>query len=278
MAKKPPGPKAAGLGAELRAIRKRLDMSMAEVATRLDWSESLISRLENGKRNIDAEEVSALLAVYGITGTERERIMAIARTPDEPSWHDPGLPGLPMDSVKLATYEQHAVRITDWSPLLVPGLLQTMEYTRAFMLADGITEADVGSRLMARQRRQEILDRVEYTAFIDESVLGRKIGGARVLRQQIKHLIYVAEMRRASIRIVPGETDGHSGLAGPFMLLEFRSAAPIVHVELTRSAVFLTGLADTAVYPVTTNQLDALSLDGEESLQRLRAAAEAMGA
>lgn len=277
MAKKPPGPKAAGLGAELRAIRKRRNLSLAEVATRLDRSESLISRLENGKRNIGAEEVSALLAVYGITGTERERIMTIARTLDEPSWHDPGLPGLPMDSVKLATYERDAVRITDWSPLLVPGLIQTMEYTRAFMLADGITEADIGSRLMARQRRQEILDRTEYSAFIDESVLSRKIGGARVLRRQIEHLIYVAETRRVAIRIVPGETDGHSGLAGPFMLLEFESGAPIVHVELARSGVFLSGLDDTAVYPATVDQLDALSLDGEESLQRLRTAAEATG-
>jgi transcriptional regulator with XRE-family HTH domain len=250
---------------------------MAEVASQLGWSESLVSRLETGRRNIDSEEVSALLAVYRVTGTERDRLMSTARTSDEPSWHDPGLPGLPADSVKLATYERDAIRITDWSPLLVPGLLQIMEYTRAFMLSDGIAEADVGSRLMARQRRQEILSRVEYTAYIEEPVLSREIGGRRVLRRQIEHLIDVAQSRLAAIRLVPGKTDGHSGLAGPFMLLEFDQAAPIVHVELARSAVFLTGHDDTAIYPATVRLLESLSLDREQSLQRLRQAAGAIG-
>lgn len=277
MARKPPGPKAAGLGAELQAIRKRVGMSMAAVAEQLGWSESTISRLENGRRNTDAEEVSALLVVYGVVAAERDRLMALARTPDEPSWHDPGLPGLPANSVKLATYERDAIRITDWSPLLVPGLLQTMDYTRAYMLSDGIAEADVGSRLMARQRRQEILNRVEYAAYIEEPVLSREIGGPRVLRRQIERLIEAAESELAAIRIVPGKSDGHAGLVGPFMLLELEQAPPIVHVELARSAVFLTGRDDTAVYPLTVRRLDALSLDKEQSLQRLRTAAGAIG-
>lgn len=281
MARRPPGPKAAVLGAELRAIRQRLRLSMLEVAKRLGWSESLVSRLETGRRNIDSEEVSALLAIYLITGTERERLMAMARTPDEPSWHDPGLPGLPVDSVKLAQFEEAAIAITDWTIGLVPGLLQTMEYTRAFMLADGIAEADIGSRLMARQRRQEILGHVQFTAYLDESALVKTIGGPRVMRRQIEHLIETAESGLAAIRIVPGKTDGHGGLVGPFMLLEFDPAngrsTPIVHVELSRSTVFLTGADDTAVYPEIVNRLDALALDKEQSLQRLRQAAGAIG-
>jgi transcriptional regulator with XRE-family HTH domain len=277
MPRKPPGPKAAGLGAELRAIRAGLTLSMAEVATQLGWSESTVSRLETGRRNTNAEEVSALLVVYGVTGTERDRLMTAARAPDETSWHDPGLPGLPAESVKLAAYERDASAITNWSPLLVPGLLQTMEYTRAFMLDDGIAEADVGSRLMARRRRQDILNRVTYTAFIDESVLCREIGGPKVLRRQIEHVVDVAESRLAAIRIVSGKADGHSGLMGPFMLIESEVAPPIVCVELARSSVFLSGEADTEVYSLTVNRLDSLALDGEQSLLRLRHAARAMG-
>jgi transcriptional regulator with XRE-family HTH domain len=277
MARKPPGPKAAGLGAELRAIRKRLGLSMAEVATRLEWSESTVSRLETGHRNINSEEVSALLAVYGVTGAERDRLMAIARTPDESSWIDTDLPGLPAESVKLATYERDAVAITDWSPLLIPGLLQTMEFSRAYMLSDGIPEAEVGARLMARQRRQEILDRVAYTAFVDETVLTRQIGGPKIFARQLRHLVEVAEEGVVTVRVTPGNSDGHAGLISPFMLLEFELSAPIVHVELARSGVFLTGQNDTAIYPATVNRLDALSLDAEESLQRLCTAAGAIG-
>lgn len=277
MARKPPGPKAAGLGAELRAVRKRLNLSMAEVAGRLEWSESTVSRLETGRRNIDIEDVSALLAVYGVTGAERDRLMTLARTPDESSWVDTDLPGLPSTSVKLAMYERDAVAITDWSPLLIPGLLQTMEFSRAYMLSDGIPEAEVGARLMARKRRQEILDRVAYTAYIDETVLTRQIGGQKIYIRQLRHLIEVIEEGVVTVRVTPGNSDGHAGLTSPFMLLEFELSTPIVHVELARSGVFLSGPNDTAVYPATVSRLDALSLDTEESLQRLRRAAETMG-
>lgn len=243
---------------------------MAEVAENLGWSESTVSRLENGRRNIDAEEVSALLAVYGVTGAERDQLMAIARTPDESSWVDTELPGLPAESVKLVTYEASAIRITDWAPLLIPGLLQTMDYSRAYMLSDGIPEAAVGARLMARQRRQEVLERVAYAAFIDETVLARPIGGPRIMTRQLRHLIDVAEEGSLTLRVTPVDADVPAALISPFMLMEFEHTAPIVHVELARSGVFLTGPKDSAIYPVTVNRLEATSLDREESLRLLR--------
>lgn len=245
---------------------------MADVAETLGWSESTVSRLENGRRNIDGEEVSALLAVYGVTGPDRDRLMTIARTPDESSWVDTDLPGLPATSVKLATYEASAAKITDWSPLLIPGLLQTMEYSRAYMLSDGIPEAEVGARLMARQRRQEILHGVAYTAFIDETVLARRIGGSKIMARQVRQLIDIAEEGSTTIRVTPVSTDGNATLVSPFLLMEFEQSPPIVHVELARSGAFLTGEKDTAIYPVLVNKLEATSLDQEESLRLLRGA------
>lgn len=277
MAKKPPGPKAEQLGAELRVIRQRLRWSMKRVADALGWSESTVSRLETGNRNIDPEEVSALLAIYKIIGSEKERLMSMARTPDETSWLDPGLPGLPQESVRLANSEAHAIAITDWSMQLVPGLTQTMDYSRDYMLADGVPESDIGSRLMARKRRQEILGRVKYTAYLDESILQRRIGGPKVYRGQLLRLVELIEDGLATIRITPVNVDGHPGMVSPFMLMEFESSPPRVHVELARSGVFLTGDTDTAIYVRTARRLDAASLDVEESLRRLRQAAEAIG-
>jgi transcriptional regulator with XRE-family HTH domain len=243
---------------------------MAEVAKRLEWSESTVSRLENGRRNIDAEEVSALLAIYGVTGRDRERLMAMARTPDEPSWLDNSMPGVHPETVKLAGFETDAVRLTDWAPLLVPGLLQTMEYTRAVMLGDQIPAGAVGSRLMARKRRQEeVLGRAQYVAYIDEFVLRRRIGGPRVHLQQLRHLREVIEEGPATVRITPVQTDRFLGWAGPFLLLEYQTATPIVHVELRRSGVFLTSPDDTDPYVAVVDQLASMSLDKGESVQLL---------
>lgn len=273
MTRRPPGPKVAGLGAELRTVRKRLSMTMAEVAERLGWSEATMSRLETGRRSIDTEDVSAVLAIYGVTGTDRDRLMAMARTPDEPNWLEIDLPGVPKDTGKLATYEANSSRLTDWSPLLVPGLLQTMEYSRAFMLGDGIPEREIGARLMARQRRQEQLINVEYTAYVAESVLGRPIGGRKVMRDQLRRMIDLVEERSATIHVVPCTHDAHGGLMSPFLLLEFDSVMPRVHVELARSAVFLTGEHEVAAYLAIVQRLHAISYGVEESLRALCTAA-----
>jgi hypothetical protein len=174
---------------------------------------------------------------------------------------------LPSDSVALATAEHAAVRITNWAPLLVPGLLQTMEFTRAYMLADGISEQDIGARLMARQRRQERLPHIEYTAYLAEQVLHQRVGGTATLIAQLRHLQHVSRLPSVTIRVVSTDVDAHSGLIGSFMKLDLANAPSVVHVELRRSAVFLHGQADTYPYDEAINQLSSLSMDGEDSLR-----------
>ncbi len=271
--------KAQWLGAQLRQIRKdRTDLSMKDIAARLGWSESKVSRLETGQQPISSEEVAGFLAILGVVGDEHARLMAMARTPDEPAWLDPVLRhALPGTSITLSTYEAEAVEITDWSPLLMPGLLQTMEYGRAFMLADGISETDIGARLMARQHRQQLLDRVAYTAFLDESVLHRRIGDERIRRNQLRHLLDMGERENVTIRLIPVNSDAHSGLVSPFLMLEFEQKPAIVHIELSRSGVFLTEESETRTYTEIIARLSSISTDEADSLRAIQAMLEEKG-
>lgn len=270
MGAKPPGAKAAGLGAKLREVRKDRGMSLVEVARVLGWSESKVSRAETGQRKLSSEGVAALLAIYEVTGEDRERLLAMARTPDEPGWLETVRRGLPSDSIALATYEASAERITSWAPLLIPGLLQTMDYTSAYMRADNIPDDELGTRLMARQRRQQALETVGYTAYLDESVLRRPVGGSRVLLNQLRHLVDVAADGRAVLRVVPVEVDAHPGLIGPFLMLESAVSPRMVHVELSRSGVFLSDLEDTDPYVQTLDRLSEISLNPGESVTHIR--------
>lgn len=265
MSRPTPGAKARSLGASLRRVRKTLNLTLAAVAEETGWSESKVSRLETGARNVTSEDVATLLAIYKVTGPQRDRLIAMARTADEPGWWETAFRGLPQDSATLASHEDDAIRITNWAPLIVPGLLQTMEYSRAYMLADGIDEQSVGARVMARQRRQATLSRVEYTAFLAEGVLRQRVGGPSTLAAQLRHLVHASRQPHVSLRVLPGKTDAHSGLIGPFMMMEFDAVPPVVHVELRRSAVFFDGQADTYTYEETINQLASLSMDEEDS-------------
>jgi hypothetical protein len=230
-----------------------------------------VSRLETGQRPLSSEEVSSFLAILDVTGESRDRLMAMARTPDEPAWLETVRSALPDESVTLSTYEAEAIRLTDWSPLLIPGLLQTMEYGRAFMLADQLAETDIGTRLMARQHRQQLLDRVPYTAYIDETVLHRRVGDERVRRGQLRHLLDMAERDNVTIRLISVNSDAHSGLISPFLMIEFELTPPIVHVELSRSGVFLSDESETKPYTDTLARLSSISMDEADSVRAIEA-------
>lgn len=269
-----PGKKAQGLGAYLREIRKkRVGRSMLSIADQLGWSESKISRMETGQQPITPEEAASLLAVLGVIGDEHAKLMAMARTPTDPAWLDNIRDGLPEESITLATYEAEAVRLTNWAPLLVPGLMQTLDYSRAFMLADGIPELEVGKRLMARANRQrQILDRgVEYRAYIDETVLRfNRVGDDLIRRSQLRHLLDLSERDNVTIQLVSVNSDAHSGLIGPFMVIEFELTPPVVHIELSRSGVFLSDDSETTPYTEALGRFPSILMEEADSVRAIK--------
>jgi hypothetical protein len=212
-----------------------------------------------------ARPSSALLAAYGVKGVERDRLIGMSKNLDEPGWWAVGLPGLPSESATLASYESEASRLLSWE-LLVPGLLQTMEYTRAFMLGDGIAADQVEMRLMARLRRQQVLKRagLEFFGVIGEAALRSGVGGPDVMYAQLKHIREVSKERSVSVRVVPSDSPAHPGMVGGFMLLEFPTARPVVHVELARTAVFLDEAPMTGPYQDAFERLDAVALSARE--------------
>ncbi|HVK26544.1 MAG TPA: helix-turn-helix transcriptional regulator [Actinokineospora sp.] len=275
MPRKPPGARERGIGAELRSIREGTGQSVTAVAAHLGWSKSLLSNLENGKRNIEPEEVASLLTIYGVTDGRRDDLIGRARAGDEPGWWERTLPGVPRESGTLASYEAEASEITNWSPGIVPGLLQTMDYTRAYMIDDGIDPSDVEVRLMARLRRQQALaGPIKYTAIIGEAALRTPFGGLAVMAAQLQAILRAVEAPNVHLHVVP-EHVPHAGLLGAFMLLTFPVARPVAHVELLRSAVFL-DRDDAPPYVDAVARLRAVSMGATESTQLIATVAEEM--
>ena len=54
------------LAAELRAYRDRADLTIEEVAQRLEWSTAKISRIENARVSVLPRDVKFLIGVYGV--------------------------------------------------------------------------------------------------------------------------------------------------------------------------------------------------------------------
>lgn len=266
MPRKAPGAKAKGLGAQLRVCREKAGLNLREAAEAVDWDKSTLSRLETGKRKMTVEEVAQLLGVYRVRGAAKDELLATVRTMDEPGWWDQGLQGLPKESLTLAEYEADAAKITNWAPLLIPGLLQTMDYARAWMLATGTDPGGVELRLTARLRRQQILNTdLNYVAFIGESALRTSVGDAATSARQLAAIREIGKRRNVSIRVVPSVAGPHGGQLGSFVALEFPSAPAVVVVELLRSSVFMDDDRQTGPYLETLSRLARVALGETES-------------
>src|SRR5207253_360879 len=119
---------------------------------------------------------------------QREGLINRAKSLDEPGWWSRPLPGVPSELGVLASYEAEAHTITDWSTNIVPGLLQTYEYAKAYMLDEGVPSSDIEMIWMARLRRQQVLPKIEYTAYIGETAIWTPFGG-QAFTDQLLHLI-----------------------------------------------------------------------------------------
>nr|WP_308209182.1 DUF5753 domain-containing protein [Actinoallomurus purpureus] len=110
---------------------------------------------------------------------------------------------------------------------VVPGLLQTEDYARAVMDPNELLEIQE-ARVAGRMERQAILTREKppMSMFVlDESVLRRSVGSAKVMVDQIDHLIGMAQSPCVQVRIMLFERITSVALGGGFILLSFQSVA-----------------------------------------------------
>lgn len=257
------------LGAELRAIRKEKGYGLREIAGRLGWQPSKISRIETGKQGVTKEDVASLLALYGITGTRRDEVVAKAETVDDSGYWEIQGPLSP-ESRTLIHLESQARRIVTCQPLLVPGLVQTAEYTRAVMRSGGVDSGDADVAVAARLGRQAVLSREhppEFEAIIDEGVLHRPILPPAQLAIQFRRLLDVMRGGRAWLRVLPLKAGAHAGLDGSFTLLEFSKESPVVYLDHRISGVFLEEEDQVEFFRAQLERLRATAASPEESLQ-----------
>ncbi|GAA4554224.1 helix-turn-helix domain-containing protein [Amycolatopsis samaneae] len=248
------------------------DVSMRKLATQLGVNHSTLSRWLDGKVSPDAERVSGLLACLGVVGDRREQIMRVARGgPSAETWVTPGRPGVAEHLVGVMEMEAQAVAMTEWSPLHVPGLLQTREYARAIISRDRkATSADVEHRVTLRLGRQHAIlrdDPLPFTALLGVPAIRGRIGGDEVMIPQLKYLVRIANRATVTLRLAEVDGDWHGGLLGMFILYDFAKPLPsIVSLEHHRTASFVDGAPDVEEYKQLASDLLSLAHSQNDSL------------
>lgn len=197
-------------GEVLKKARDAAGLSQMALGDLLSCSESLVGLIERGKRKPTKKFTVAVEAVLGLNG-ELYRLLPNTTVMSTPKWFS-----------EWPKVEEKAHTIRTWQPLVVPGLLQTARYARALLSAEpGAAEQWIEEAVETRLRRQsvfELEDPPMYWALLDECALLRPIGGKEVMREQLGHLLKMAERPNISFQVVPLEVGATAGLLGGFTL------------------------------------------------------------
>jgi transcriptional regulator with XRE-family HTH domain len=215
------------LGQELRRLREASGSTIDQVAERLACSASKISRIETGQSGISPREVRDIVAAYGVDGARAEVLVEMAREAKQRGWWQ--LYGQVLTGAYVGL-EAAAAEIRSYEPLVVPGLLQTEDYTRAMVLAarPELPGELVEQRIRVRMKRQSLLsqdDPLTLSVILDEAVLRRPVGGPDVMRRQLERLRAAAELPNVTLQVLPFAAGAHGGMDGAFTMLLFDEPA-----------------------------------------------------
>jgi transcriptional regulator with XRE-family HTH domain len=201
--------------------------SQEALAARLGYDRSVVAKAETGERPPSPEVADAIEAELFPAGPSGfvGRLAALARRADGPipSWFESWLE---------AEREAHMLRL--WSPVLVPGLLQTAGYARALFLATGLDEDAAQEHVSVRLDRQAILERPHpphVVAVLDQSVLDRLIGSPQVMADQLLHIAELSERPDVSVQVISADTGANAGLSGAFDLASVDGGPEVVRME-----------------------------------------------
>jgi transcriptional regulator with XRE-family HTH domain len=260
------------LARELRRLRAEAKLTIDQVAEKLELSPSTISRIETAQVRVRIRDLRDLLDIYQVTGEQHDELLQIALDRrQQPWWRAYDLPNVP-----LAGYEAEAVSISQYSAILVPGLLQTKAYAQEVLRAIRVQAKpeDIEPRLQFRMKRQALLTKEkppQYWVVLDEAVLRRTIGERQVMHAQLKRLIDVAALPNVTIQVLPYAAGAHAAMDGEFTILKYRRPADpdVVYIENTGGDLYIEDVAVTRQYNLIFDHLRATALDPAKSLRTL---------
>lgn len=266
------------VSALLRTLREDLGLSGAEVAKALGMSPSKISRLETGARGLRVEDVAAMLGHYQVPEQKRAQILDQVRKAEERGWWESQGLGLPELWQALINFESRATRIQNFEALVIPGLLQTDEYTEAIIASINktLSQVELTNLVASRRARQAVLGRrkLQFLAIIDESAIRRPIAESGVMRRQLRHLVDAADRPNVTVRVVPLQSGQYAGLQGPFACLDFAEEPSLVYIENHHFGMFLDEKEDIAAYRVALGNILNDALEPAESAELIARLAE----
>lgn len=262
----------------LKDLRVAAGLKHSDAARVLDSAESKMTRIENAKSGIRLVDLRTLLDAYGVKDpTERAQIEQLAKDARKKGWWTQYAGSVTPSYAAYIAVEWDAVEMYDVEPIVIPGLLQTPTYTKALarIHSPGADEDRVDTEAAVRQDRRKVLTRAEplqLWVIVCEAALYHRVGGAAVMREQLKSLLTDSDLPNVELQILPKESPMNAALASPFVIMSFSpsSAEDLVYGELNNGTVYYEEPGDTERFAALFRRLNMAALDPSKSRALIR--------
>lgn len=270
-----PTVRARRLGSYLQQLREKHGLSAATVGARIGKHQSTVLRIEQAKTKPDAEIIERLLGVYGVDEAPKLALLKLAEDAWARGWWQEY--GDVLEDT-FACLEDEASGIYSWQPQLIPGLLQTEDYALALTSAGSSAppREEIEQRVDARARRRKVLrrdPRPHLHAVLGETALRQAVGGAEVMRDQLRYLREAGERENVTVQVLPFAGGAHPGMSGPFVIFEFEHEddPAVAYTENLSGSAYLESETALARFRLAWGDVLNVALSPDESADMISA-------
>ncbi|MFJ4091867.1 helix-turn-helix domain-containing protein [Kitasatospora sp. NPDC089913] len=197
------------LGVRLRELRTEAGVNGRDLAARLGWPASKVSKLENGRQTATPADLRAWALAVGRPESEGElkgRLQGLESR--YRTWKRLLAGGHRARQEVGVRHSRETTVTTGYEPGIVPGLFQIPEYARHVLTHAGELHGslrDIDEGVRARMRRQEALHRPgkRFRFLMAEAALYVRICPPDVLAAQLDRLVGLLGLPSVELGIVP---------------------------------------------------------------------------
>ncbi|MFR9724135.1 helix-turn-helix domain-containing protein [Streptomyces sp. MS19] len=249
-------------GAELRRLREGAKFSQDDLGAQVFVSGAYIGQFETAVRRPQLDISKMFDEIFG-TGEHMQRLCKLA---NEAEPH-------PEYFAKAAELEEQAETISQYLPMVVPGLLQTEEYARGLIRA-GLPfapQTEIDRLVSGRIGRQSILQRPTppiFWAVVHEAALRIPVSDGEVMARQLEHLLETARSHhRIELQVMPFSQGAFPLMNQNLKLMSFTNAPPVVYTETAHTGQLIDVLALVAEVQKSYDYVKAVALSPKASLK-----------
>ncbi|MEV6716157.1 helix-turn-helix transcriptional regulator [Lentzea sp. NPDC051208] len=210
------------IGRQLAGWRDERELSLTEAGQRVGFSSAKLSMMENAVQPSAPVDVMALGYVYKVPTPEWQAVVLRAQYAEQVRTRPVNDGPLFDPAADFANLVFEATSMRVFTTDLVPPVFQLPGYTNTVLQSDDpVRIARLAMVREAWSTRLNDRDPLTVRAVFPEAVLRHVIGGPRVMKAQLLHLMEVSEHETVSVRVVPRDAGAYPAMGSPFTLLGF---------------------------------------------------------